>query len=57
METIEKKEFVKKCISTGGCIGNNFNLSKKEILEIEDILSRYNDGTAKTKINKILKNK
>ncbi len=54
---LKEKEFVKDCISSGKYIETGLNLSKKEILEIEGILSRYNDRTAKTKINKILKNK
>jgi hypothetical protein len=55
--TLLKKELVKYCISSGKYIETGLNLSKKEILEIEDILNKYNDHTAKTKINKILKNK
>lgn len=53
---LKEKEFVKNCISSGRYIETGLNLSKKEILEIEDILDKYNDHTAKTKINKILKN-
>lgn len=52
----ELKSFVNDCISSGKCVENSFNLNKEQILEIEDILNRYNDTTAKTKIRKIINN-
>ncbi len=51
------KDFIESCISSGKCIENNFDLSQKEILEIEDILNRFNDTTAKIKIRKIIRNR
>ena len=53
-ETINK--FIEDCISSGKCVSTNINLSYENTLEIEDILNRYNDSTARTKIRKILKN-
>tara|TARA_R110002124_G_C8931286_1_gene512026 strand:+ start:1935 stop:2180 length:246 start_codon:yes stop_codon:yes gene_type:complete len=50
------KDFVDACISSGKYIETGFKLPQKDILEIEDILNRYNDTTAKTKIRKVLKN-
>lgn len=49
-------EFLDVCISTGSYVDTGLKLSEKEILEIEDILNRYNDTTARTKIRKIIKN-
>jgi len=50
------KEFVDACISSGKYVETGLNLPQKEILEIEDIVHRYNDTTAKTKIRKVVKN-
>jgi len=50
------KEFVDACISSGKYIETGLNLPQKEILEIEDIVNRYNDTTAKTKIRKVVRN-
>lgn len=49
------KEFIDDCISSGKYIETGLNLPQKAILEIEDILNRYNDTTAKTKIRKVVK--
>jgi hypothetical protein len=55
MDKIELKEFLDNCISSGSVImSNNIKLSHSEILEIEDILNRFNDKTARTKIKKII---
>lgn len=50
------KEFVDGIISSGKYIEKGLNLQQKEILEIENILNKYNDTTARTKIRKIIKN-
>ncbi len=50
-----RKEFVDACISSGSYMELGFYLPHKSVLEIEDILNRFNDKTARTKINKILK--
>lgn len=49
-------EFLDACISSGKYVktSDNINLSQEQILEIEDILYRFNDKTAKTKIRKML---
>ena len=52
----ELKEFIDDCISTGRCVETTLKLTQSQILEIEDILNRYNDTTAKTKIRKVLLN-
>lgn len=49
--------FINRCISSGKYIDGVLNLKQKQILEIEDILGRYNDSKAKTKIRKILESK
>lgn len=49
--------FINNCISSGKYIDGVLNLKQKQILEIEDILGRYNDSKAKTKIRKILEPK
>ena len=49
--------FINRCISSGKYIDGVLNLKQKQILEIEDILGRYNDSKAKTKIRKILEPK
>jgi hypothetical protein len=51
------KKFIEDCINSGKYIEIGLNLPQEIILEIEDILNRYNDTTAKTKIRKIIKNK
>jgi hypothetical protein len=56
MNSKENKEFVEACISSGKYVETGLNLPKKYILEIEDIVNRYNDATAKTKIRKVIKN-
>ena len=50
------KEFVDACISSGKYVETGLKLPQKEVLEIEDIVNRYNDTTAKTKIRKVVKN-
>lgn len=50
------KRFVDACISSGKYVETGLDLPQKEILEIEDIVNRYNDTTARTKIRKIVKN-
>ena len=52
----ELKEFVDACISRGRYVETGLNLPQKEVLEIEDIVNRYNDTTARTKIRKVVKN-
>lgn len=47
------KEFIDKCISSGKVV-SGYELSQEVILEIEDILNRFNDKTARTKIRKLL---
>lgn len=49
------KVFVSSCISSGKYIETGLNLPQAQILEIENILNRYNDATAKTKIRKVVK--
>lgn len=49
-------KFIEGCISSGKCVSTNIDLSHENTLEIEDILNRYSDSTARTKIRKILKN-
>lgn len=50
----ELKEFVDACINSGKYVETGFNLPHDKILEIEDILNRYNDSSARTKIRKLL---
>jgi hypothetical protein len=52
----ELKKFIDACISSGKYIETGFNLPHDKILEIENILNRYNDTTARTKIYKIALN-
>ena len=56
--TSEVKESIERFISSGmvGHISNNVNLTQNTVIEIEDILNRHNDSTARTKIRKIFKN-
>lgn len=49
-------DFVDACISSGKYVETGLNLPQTAILEIEDIIYRYNDTTAKTKIRKVIKN-
>ena len=56
VEKEKLKEFVDACISSGKYIETGLKLPQKDILEIEDIVNRYNDTTAKTKIRKVIKN-
>lgn len=57
--TIKKKSdvdvFLDACISSGKVIITNKNIKLEQdvILKIEDILNRYNDKTARTKIKKL----
>lgn len=48
-------EFLNDCISSGACVSGHFDLDHDAIIEIEDILNRYNDTTARSKIRKLLK--
>lgn len=49
------KKFLGDCISTGMYIPTKgIECSKEDILEIEEVLSRYNDTKARIKIIKIL---
>jgi len=56
IELNKLRDFVDACISSGKYIETGYKLPQKSILEIEDILNRYNDTTAKTKIRKVVKN-
>lgn len=47
-------EFLDACISSGKYI-DIIELPYEATLEIEDILNRFNDKTARTKIRKVLK--
>lgn len=51
----EFNDFLEDCISTGKCMDNYF-LTQEQNLEIDDILHRYNDTTARIKIKKIICN-
>lgn len=51
-----KDEFIRDCISTGKCVESRFKLSNEQVIEIEDILNRYVDATARIKIRKVLSN-
>lgn len=50
----ELRDFVDACISSGKYIETSFKLKQEDILEVEDILNRYNDTTAKNKIRKLV---
>ena len=54
MNKKELNEFVDACISSGKYIETGFNIPHDKILDIENILYRYNDTTARTKIRKVL---
>lgn len=47
-------EFVDMCVSCGKYVESFFNLTDEHILKVEDIIDRYNDKTAKTKIRKLI---
>lgn len=51
---IEINEFLDACIGSGKYIQTSFELTHEQIIEVEDILNRFNDKTARTKIRKIL---
>lgn len=55
IDKVKLKEFLDICISTGRYVETGLNLPQKNIIEIEDILNRYNDSTAKTKIKKLIR--
>lgn len=50
-------EFLDACISSGKFIqtSDEIKLGQNAIVEIENILMRYNDKTARTKIRKLIK--
>lgn len=52
----QQKTFIDDCISTGKFVDYDevTDLSMDVILEIEDVLNRFNDTSARTKIRKIL---
>jgi hypothetical protein len=51
-------EFIEACISSGKVIitSSDIKLSHSDIIEIEDILNRFNDKAATLKIKKHLTN-
>jgi len=53
----ELNEFLDMCISNGKYVETIFKLTQEQILVVEDILNRFNDKTARTKIRKIILNK
>ena len=50
----KKLKFINACVSSGKCVESDLNLTKEQVLEIDDIVNRYNDITAKTKISKVI---
>ena len=47
------KEWLETCISSGKCYPLK-GLTQEQEVEIDDILYRYNDKTAKTKIKNVI---
>jgi len=54
---ITEDVFLDACISTGRCVEmfDEFLFTDEITFQIEDILHRYNDKTARTKIKKLIK--
>ena len=48
-------EFLDACISSGRYVETGLNLKQELVLEIENILYKYNDTTARAKIRKLIK--
>lgn len=53
--TTKQEDFLDICISTGKYVETGLKLPHNVTIEIESILNKYNDSTAKTKIRRLLK--
>lgn len=54
----QEKQFIDDCIDRGKFVDYEdvIDLSYSKIIEIEDVLHRFNDSSARSKIRKIIRN-